>query len=194
MSRTLRLFLAGLVAAIVVAAGVWFLAVPRLTSHVTDTFGQGAYRLETTEGQPFTQASLKGAPAAVFFGYTHCPDACPTTLGEIATWQDELGKTGKRLRVFFVTVDPERDTLDALKDYLSWVPGVVGVSGSRAEMDAAISAFHIYARKIPGDNGEYTMDHTVSLFLFDGQGRMVEPIGYGEDEPRAMAKLRKLME
>lgn len=194
MARSLRLALLGLAATVLVAAGFWAFVLPRVTNHIVDSFGHGDYRLETTQGQPFTEASLTGAPSAVFFGYTHCPDVCPTTLGEIASWQDALGKDGKQLRVFFVTVDPERDTLGVLKDYLSWVPGVVGVSGSRAETDKAIRAFHVYARKIPGDNGEYTMDHTASLFLFDDRGRMVEPIGYGEDEARAMAKLRKLLD
>lgn len=193
MTRTIGLLLALLAAAGIAAAALWVIVSPRVTDAIAANFGQGSYRLETTDGQVFTQDSLKGAPSAVFFGYTHCPDVCPTTLGDIAGWQEELGKTGRKLRVFFVTVDPERDSTAMLRDYVSWVPGVVGISGSRAEIDKAIRAFRIYAQKVPGDDGGYGMDHTALLFLFDAQGRLREPIAYGEDETRALAALHRLL-
>ncbi|MBI1416542.1 MAG: SCO family protein [Limimaricola sp.] len=193
MPRALRLALVGLSLLLVILVGARLLLFPALNTSIADTFGQGDYRLETTDGKPFTFDSLKGAPSAVYFGYTHCPDVCPTTLGDILTWQEALGENGKQLRVFFITVDPERDSLAMLKSYVSWVPGVVGVSGSSEEIAKAIRAFRVYAQKVPGTGGDYGMDHTATLFLFDAQGRLFEPIGYGEGDTRALAKLKRLL-
>jgi protein SCO1/2 len=184
----------GGLAVLAVAALLWTQVIePRLNRSIADTLGEGDYRLSATDGTEFTEASLRGAPSAVFFGFTHCPEVCPTTLGEIAGWQEELAADGKQLRVFFVTVDPERDTTEMLRDYVSWVPGVVGVSGSPDEIAKAIKAFRIFASKVPLDDGGYTMDHSASLLLFDAKGRFVEPIGYGEDPTRAMDKLARLV-
>jgi protein SCO1/2 len=128
----------------------------------------------------------------VFFGFTRCPDVCPTTLGDIATWQEALGEDGP-IRVFFITVDPERDTPEVLADYVSRAPGVTGVTGSPAEIAKAIKAFRIYASKVPLDKGNYTMDHSAMVLLFDENGRLFEPIGYQEDFDRAVDKIRRLM-
>jgi protein SCO1/2 len=184
----------GGLAVLALAALLWTQVIePRLNRSIADTLGEGDYRLSATDGTEFTEASLRGAPSVVFFGFTHCPEVCPTTLGEIAGWQEELAADGKQLRVFFVTVDPERDTTEMLGDYVSWVPGVVGVSGSPDEIAKAIRAFRIFASKVPLDDGSYTMDHSASLLLFDAKGRFVEPIGYGEDTARAMDKLARLV-
>ncbi|WP_323010449.1 SCO family protein [Paracoccus sp. (in: a-proteobacteria)] len=155
--------------------------------------GRGDYQLLATDGAEFTQATLKGQPSAVFFGFTHCPDVCPTTLGDVASWQEELGEDGKKLRVFFVTVDPERDTVDTLREYVSWVPGVIGVSGSLEEITKATKAFRIYSRKSPLEGGDYTMDHSSTMLLFDGNGDYAGLIGYQEDRERALASLRRLL-
>lgn len=188
----LRIALWGL-ALLALAAVLWVRVIaPRLVPSITATLGQGDYALTATDGTTFTQDTLTGTPSAVFFGFTHCPEVCPTTLGDIATWQAELADAGTPLRVFFVTVDPERDTVDVLRDYVSWVPGVLGVSGTRAETDKAIKAFRIYARKVPTDGG-YTMDHSASILLFDRKGRMFEPIGYQEGDTRAMDKIGRLI-
>ncbi|MDF1855742.1 SCO family protein [Pseudooceanicola sp.] len=164
---------------------------PMFAQSLSDTIGPGEYHLTTTKGTAFTEATLRGQPSAVFFGFTHCPEVCPTTLGDIATWKEELGDTVP-LRVFFVTVDPERDTVDQLRDYVSWVPDVQGVSGPREEIDKAIKAFRIYARKVPLEDGDYTMDHSANVLLFDDKGRFFEPIGYQEDYDRALDKIRRL--
>ena len=164
---------------------------PTLQDSLADTIGPGDYHLTTTSGAAFTEDTLKGSPYAVFFGFTHCPEVCPTSLGDIAAFQDELGPEGQ-VRVFFVTVDPERDQLDQLRDYVTWAPGVEGVSGSRAEIDKAIQAFRIYARKVPLEDGGYTMDHSANILLFDRNGRFFEPIGYQEATERAVEKIRRL--
>ncbi|MBT9383409.1 SCO family protein [Pseudooceanicola sp. CBS1P-1] len=188
-----RIALLGLAGCAATALGLWagIVAVsPPDARRLGAVIGRGDYRLQTTEGTPFTEATLKGAPSAVFFGFTHCPEVCPTTLGDIALWQQEL--EGEPLRVFFVTVDPERDTPDTLRDYVSWAPGVTGVSGSRAEIDKAIRAFRVYAAKVPLEDGDYTMDHSANVLLFDGAGAFFGTIGYQEPTERAVATLRRL--
>ena len=194
--RTLRLVLWALV--VVALAGVaWTkFGAPRLET-VTDAgtaqLGQGDYRATATDGTAFTQDSLKGQPSAVFFGFTNCPDVCPTTLGDIASWREELGDQAKDLRVFFVTVDPERDPIDTLREYVSWVPGVIGVSGTPDEMAKVIKAFRIYARKSPSKDGSYSMDHSSTMLLFDRNGEYAGLIGYQEERSRALASLRRLL-
>jgi protein SCO1/2 len=190
--RTALILLWGL-STLALMALIWVQVIaPRLNRSVADTLGQGTYRLAATDGTVFTQETLRGAPSAVFFGFTHCPEVCPTTLGDIAGWQETLGKSGRQLRVYFVTVDPERDSVELLGDYVSWVPGVVGVSGTRAEIDKALKAFRIYSSKVPLDDGGYTMDHSANLLLFDESGRFFEPIGYQEDPVRTEDKLMRL--
>jgi protein SCO1 len=192
-SRSLRLGLNAL-AVLALLLFVWFRwGADWLNSRLGADLGEGDYQLTTTEGAPFTQATLTGMPSAVFFGFTHCPDVCPTTLGEISVWQEELAADADRLRVFFVTVDPERDTAEVLKDYVGWLPNTLGVVGSRAEIDKAIAAFRIYAKKVPLSDGSYTMDHSAYVLLFDEDGQFFEPIGYQEDPTRALAKLRRLL-
>ena len=164
---------------------------PAFETSIADTIGPGDYHLTTTSGTDFTEASLDGSPSAVFFGFTHCPEVCPTSLGDIATWQEELGED-EQLRVYFVTVDPERDSVDLLRDYVSWAPGVEGVSGSPEEIEKALKAFRIYARKVPLEGGDYTMDHSANILLFDKNGRFFEPIGYQEDMDRVLNKIARL--
>lgn len=158
---------------------------------LANSIGPGDYRLTTTSDAVFTEDTLKDGPTAVFFGFTHCPEVCPTSLGDIAAFQDELGPE-EQIRVYFVTVDPERDQLDQLRDYVTWAPGVEGVSGSREEIDKAIRAFRIYARKVPLEDGGYTMDHSANILLFDQNGRFFEPIGYQEETDRAVEKIRRI--
>src|SRR5690606_35868381 len=155
--------------------------------------GRGEYSLTTTEGTEFTQASLKGQPSAVFFGFTHCPDVCPTTLGDVASWQEELGEDGKALRVFFVTVDPERDSVETLREYGWWVPGVIGGSPAAEEVAKGIKAFRFYARKSPMESGDYTMVRSSTMLLVDANGDYAGVIGYQEERERALASLRKLL-
>ena len=194
--RRLRLVLWALVL-IALAGFGWLKFGPSQLGEVADLgttqLGQGDYRLAATDGTEFTQETLKGKPSAVFFGFTHCPDVCPTTLGDIAGWREQLGPDADKLRVFFVTVDPERDSVETLRDYVSWVPGVVGVSGSPEEIAKAVKAFRIYARKVPQEGGSYSMDHSSTMLLFDARGDYAGLIGYREDPERAMASLRRLL-
>ncbi|MBT9386006.1 SCO family protein [Pseudooceanicola sp. CBS1P-1] len=192
MSRTAERLTLGLVGAGLVAAIALLVIEPRIQANKAALLGKGDYQLETTEGTPFTEATLKGAPSAVFFGFTHCPDVCPTTMGDIALWKQDLPQA-EDLKVYFVTVDPARDSLDQLRGYTSWIPGVTGVTGPPQEVRKALSSFDIFANRVDLGNGEYTMDHTSYVMLFDAQGLFVEEIPYQSPAAEAEDKLRNLL-
>ena len=187
-----RLLLLGVatIVALNVAALAWTgFFKPRKDVSILDTLGRGEYALLTTAGTAFTAATLEDGPSIVFFGFTHCPDVCPTTLGDVLTWQERY-PAAKDMDVYFVTVDPERDTAGILGAYLSRVDGVEGVTGSREEVDKAIEAFRIFAARVPLEGGGYTMDHSASVLLFDAQGRYSDRIFYREDPASAVAKIK----
>lgn len=166
---------------------------PRITRDVSEQLGQGDYTLVAADGTTFTEDTLAGEPTAVFFGFTHCPDVCPTTMGDIATWQETLAEEGAEpIRTFFVTVDPERDTPELLADYVSWAPSVTGFSGDPEEVQKAIKAFRIFASKVPLEDGDYTMNHSASVLLFDDKGQYFGVVGYQEDYDRVMERLHEL--
>ena len=154
----------------------------------------GPFNLVDMNGRAVTEKTFAGRPHVIFFGYTHCPDVCPTTLGEYAALKERLGPEAGKVDLLFVTVDPERDTPEVLKDYLSSFGDIVlGLSGNREQIDAAIKAFRIYARKVPGTDGDYGMDHTASSFMFDADGRFRGTIAYMEDQEAALNKLKTLI-
>lgn len=155
--------------------------------------GHGDYQLTTVSGEPFNRESLNGKPSVLFFGFTHCPEVCPTSLAEIASWYEELGEEADDLAAYFVTVDPERDTAGVLSDYVAWTGKVTGVTGEAAEIEKATKAWAVYAAKVPLEDGDYTMDHTASVFLLDKQGEFQGTIAYREDRATALGKLRNLL-
>ena len=134
----------------------------------------GPFRLTDQAGQAVTEKSLIGKPSIVFFGFTHCPDICPTKLFEISEVLRAAETKGETLKALFVTVDPERDTAETMKSYLgSFDPRIVGLTGDRAAVDATIKAYRAYARKVPLKDGDYTMDHTALVYLMDKNGGFV---------------------
>ncbi|AOG06411.1 SCO family protein [Bosea sp. RAC05] len=153
----------------------------------------GAFTLVDHTGKTVTDADYRGKPMAVFFGFTHCPEVCPTTLFEITTRLKKLGPDADKLQVLFITVDPERDTPQQLALYLqSFDPRIVGLSGTREQVDATVAAYKAYAKRIPTDGG-YTMDHTASTYLMDAQGRFRTMVDYHEEEAPALAKMRLVL-
>jgi protein SCO1 len=133
----------------------------------------GPFHLTSTNGSEVTDADFKGHPFLVFFGYTRCPDICPTVLFQISQVLKAMGDD-KRIKALFITVDPERDTPAVMKEYLSSFDSrIIGLSGTRAETDAVEKAYRVYARKAPGHGGDYAMDHTAVVYLMDKQGRFV---------------------
>jgi protein SCO1/2 len=155
----------------------------------------GPFSLTDQHGAAVTEAALKGHPTALFFGYTFCPDVCPTTLFEMTGWLKELGPDADKLKVYFVTVDPERDTQETLASYLSaFDPRIAGLTGSPQAIEKMIKAYRIYARKVPLDGGGYVMDHTASVYLLDDEAVFTGTIDYQEAPDTALAKLRRLIE
>ncbi|PSC06652.1 hypothetical protein SLNSH_02260 [Alsobacter soli] len=134
----------------------------------------GPFRLVNQDGQPVTEAVLKGKPSLIFFGFTHCPDVCPTTLQDVTQLYDALGAKADDLKAFFISVDPERDTPELMKTYLSsFDKRIVGLTGDRPSIDAVQKAYRVFSRKVPMEGGEYTMDHTAIVYLMDKNGRFV---------------------
>jgi protein SCO1/2 len=145
-------------------------------------------------GKPITDQDMKGRPFLVFFGYRHCPDICPTTLFEMSEVMHALGTDADRIGALFVTVDPERDTPAVMKDYLSsFDPHLRGATGDPKAIDAVEKAYRVYAKKVPTDNGDYSMDHTALVYLMDKQGRFVAPFKLNRKPEDAAADLRRYL-
>jgi protein SCO1/2 len=152
----------------------------------------GPFKLVDHNGREVTEQDFKGRPFLVFFGFTHCPDVCPTALFEISEILRALGPEAERTRALFITVDPERDTPAVIKDYLSsFDPHLTGLTGDSAAVAAVAKAYRVYYKKVPLDQGGYTMDHTAIVYLMDKQGRFVSPFSLKRTTEAAAADLRK---
>ena len=155
---------------------------------VTSSIG-GAFRLTAHDGRTVSEKDLTGTPSVVFFGFTHCPDVCPTALFEMTQVYAALGADADKLKTYFVTIDPERDDQALLSLYLSsFDPHIVGLTGSGADVQTMVKAYRVYARKIEDKNGGYTMDHTALVYLMDKQGRFVSSLNL-DRAPEETAKL-----
>jgi protein SCO1/2 len=152
----------------------------------------GPFQLVDQEGRTVTDASYRGKWLLVYFGYTHCPDACPTALNDMAEAIDQLGPLGAKVQAVFITVDPERDTPATLKDYVAaFGPKVVGLSGTPDEIARAAKAYRVYYAKHPGGTpGEYDMDHSSVIYVMDPEGRFVGNFTH-ESEPKQIAERLK---
>ncbi|MCM2503969.1 SCO family protein [Aureimonas altamirensis] len=153
----------------------------------------GPFTLTDTGGEPFTEKNLTGRPAAIFFGFTFCPDICPTTLYELTGLMRELGPQADAIDFVFVSVDWERDGPQQVARYLQAFDGrMIGLSGTQAQVEAAAEAFHIHVRRVPLDDGGYTMDHTASVLLMGPDGRFTGTLDYDEPQETKLQKLRRL--
>ena len=153
----------------------------------------GPFKLTDTAGNPFTEKNLLGRPAAIFFGFTFCPDICPTTLYELAGLMKELGPQADAIDFVFVSVDWERDGPQQVSRYLqSFDERMIGLSGTQAQVEAAADAFRIHVRRVPLDDGGYTMDHTASVLLMGPDGRFTGTLDYDEPAETKLGKLRRL--
>lgn len=144
-------------------------------------------------GEPISEQAFRGQPTAVFFGFTHCPEICPTTVYEMEGWFAQLGDAASNIDAYFVTIDPERDTPEMLASYMtSFGNRVKGITGEPEAVREMARGFGAYFNRIDLDEGDYTMDHTASIFLLDSNGAFRKTIAYGENPDTAMAKLREL--
>jgi protein SCO1 len=190
--KQVRIILWSLVVVAAIGATALFIFAP--PKNPQTGFGGGSYTLVDHRGNAVDQTMLVGHPSVLFFGYTHCPDVCPTTMGEMAAWFEALGDDAKDLRGYFVTVDPERDTPEIVAGYAGWVSDkMTGVTGTPEEIAKIVKAWGVLAEKVPGEGADYTMNHTASVFLVNSKGEFEGTIAYQEDQDTALAKIRKLI-
>ncbi|WP_275783462.1 SCO family protein [Pararhizobium gei] len=196
--KTFRIILWAAVAVVAAVLG-W------LTFQMTMSKGEIAagpfgvpFELVSQTGQPITEKAFTGKPTALFFGFTHCPEVCPTTLFELNGWLEKVDPDQTKLQAYFISVDPERDTPEILGQYVSNVSKrITGISGPPDKVMDMVKGFRVYARKVPLDekqpDGDYTMDHTASVFLLDSEGKFTGTIAYGENPDTAVKKLENLI-
>jgi protein SCO1/2 len=154
----------------------------------------GSFQLTDQNGQAVTEKNMQGQPTLIFFGFTHCPDVCPTSLFEMSEVLRAMGKDADRVNAYFISVDPERDTTEAMKDYLSsFDPHLKGLTGNPDQVAKVISAYRVYARKVPLKDGDYTMDHTALIYLMDRGGRFVSPFNLKRTPDQAAADLKNYL-
>ena len=197
-ARTTRLLLVVAAFAVGLASvlAVVLLVAGRVPAPITTTASAvgGPFHLVDQNGKPRTEEDLRGHPFLVFFGFTHCPDVCPTTLFEVSEVLRNLGPDAGGARALFVTVDPERDTPEKLKDYLSsFDPHLIGLTGGPDAIERVLKAYRVYYKKVPAEGGGYTMDHTALVYLMDKQGRFVAPFNLKRRPEESAADLRRYL-
>ena len=173
---------------------VVFLAMGGVRSVTQPAAIGGPFQLTDQNGKTVTDMDLKGKPTLIFFGYTHCPDVCPTSLFEISEVLRAMGKDVGRVNAYFISVDPERDTPSTMKDYLSsFDPHLEGLSGDPAEITRVLTEYRVYAKKVPLKDGDYTMDHTALIYLMDRDGHFVSPFNLKRSPEEAAADLKRYL-
>jgi protein SCO1 len=196
--KTLRIALWIACAVMAAVLGWLTLEVTRSNKDIAEGPFGVPFTLVAQNGQPITEKAFQDKPTALFFGFTHCPEVCPTTLFELNGWLHQVDPDGTKMNAYFITVDPERDPPELLGRYVSNVTDrVTGISGDPGKIADVVKGFRVYARKVPVDekdpNGDYTMDHTASVFLLNKGGRFAGTIAYGENPDAAMKKLENLI-
>ena len=154
------------------------------------------FELTDQNGQRRKLADFRGKVVSIFFGYTQCPDVCPTTLAEMKEVREKLGPEASRLQVVFITVDPERDTPSLLKNYLAaFDPSFIGLTGTPEEIAAVAKDFKVFYEKVPGKNpGEYTMNHTAGSYVYDASGHIRLFVRHGQGPEVLAGDLKTLLE
>lgn len=154
----------------------------------------GDFTLTRANGDTFSSAELKGHPYILFFGFTHCPDICPTTLLEITKHLEAVGPAADNLKVLFVSVDPERDTPESMAQYMSsFDPRIIGLTGTPEQITKVGKLYRAFYEKVPQEGGDYTMNHTATVFLFDANGALQSTLSWQEDEATREAKIKRLV-
>ena len=186
-----------MVGAIAVAAGataLWMGLALRAQVQSGATKIGGPFTLVDDTGAQVSEADLKGKSTVMYFGYTFCPEVCPTTLTDLAQWMQMIGQDADRLNYVFVTVDPERDTPKVMHDYVSaFDPRIRGLTGTSEQIAKVTKEYGVYYKRIPTSDGGYVMDHSAVLYMMDPKGKFVGVIPYQEDTAKAVAKLKKLV-
>jgi protein SCO1/2 len=195
-NRTTRLLLilGAFLAGLVLCFAVVLIVTGRGPSPLANTSAAigGPFQLIDQNGKPISDRDLKGHPSLVFFGFTHCPEVCPTTLFDISEILNKLGSDAAKVNAVFITVDPERDTPATLKDYLaSFNPRLIGVGGDADRLAAVAKEYRVYYKKVPLKDGDYTMDHTAIVYLMNKNGQFVAPFSLKRRPEDAASDLRR---
>jgi protein SCO1/2 len=194
--RTLRIIRAATIAsiaALVTAVTVFSLMPPPAKQQAESVPIGGPFELLDQDGTKVTDKTFAGKASVIFFGYTSCPDACPTTLSDLSAWLNAIGRDADKLNVLFISVDPERDTPAHLKEYLSsFDPRIRGLTGTEEQVAAVTKAYRAYYKRISLEDGDYAMDHTAVIYLMDRAGKFVNPISLRADDKVAIERLRQL--
>jgi protein SCO1/2 len=187
----MRYILTGIL--VVMAAAIGFITFQWYEARYSGEAYGAPFSLVDQNGAAITEAAFRGHPSALFFGFTNCPEICPTTLFELDGWLKQLGDQGKDIHAYFITIDPERDTVDVMRNYVGNVSSrILGITGEPDKVEEMAKAFGIYFKKVELDSGDYTMDHTASVLLLDSAGAFAGTIAYGEKPETAIAKLKRL--
>jgi protein SCO1/2 len=190
--KTVRILLWILVALAVAGVAVLLLRQPVSETAQTEVKLGGPFTLTGADGRTFSSTALAGKPYAIFFGFTHCPDVCPTTLARMVRLRRQLAAGPEPLRIVFVSVDPERDGPAELRNYLSLFPEpIIGLTGTQPRIDHAKRQFGIFSQKVPDQDGGYTVDHSAGVLLFDRNGDFVATISAEENDRVALDKLKR---
>lgn len=153
----------------------------------------GPFTLVDTSGRTVTDADLLGKPSVIYFGFTYCPEVCPTTLAAMSAWIKALGPDAGKFNFAFVSIDPGRDTPKQMKLYLSsFDPHIQGLTGTPAQVAQIATAYHVYYQKVSLPDGGYTMDHSSAVYLMDDRGRYAGVITYQEPSAQAVGQLQAL--
>lgn len=183
-------------AAFTLGLGAWMSPEPDApASRLPLPLDRMTWRLTDDRGQPVTPQDWLGRASVVFFGFTWCPDVCPTTLMDISDWLEDLGPDADRLAVSLVTVDPARDTPEVLAEYVAnFDPRIRGLTGTEDQTARVAEEFRAFYERIPSEDGDYTMNHTAGVFLFRPDGRLASVIDFHEDRSFAVPKIRRALE
>jgi protein SCO1/2 len=162
-------------------------------SAYANSFG-GPFTLTAPDGTVVTEKTLAGKPYAIFFGFTRCPDVCPTSLARMAALRKRLGADGMNFNIVFVSVDPEHDKPADLGNYVAlFGTPIMGLTGTDAQIAAIKKSYGVYSAKVPQPGGDYTIDHTAAIYLMTAQGEFSGTIDHQESEATALEKLKRLV-
>lgn len=191
--RTIRIVLWALVAVAGIGATTLYLYRPAQTQAGEAIYAR-PFELVNQDGEKVTQADYLGKPSAWFYGFTFCPDVCPTALSDMSAIMEALGPDADNLNVIFVTVDPERDTAEIMKDYVDYFdPRIIGVTGSLDAISAMAKDRYIFFEKVPMEGGDYTMEHQASVQLVDANGAFFGTLAAEESFDVRLAKVKRLL-
>jgi protein SCO1 len=191
--RWIIIAMAGVAGFAVTALAIVFAVGAGKTGHIGVASIGGPFTLVDDTGKLVSDKTLAGKPYAIYFGYTYCPEVCPTTLFDLTRWIKKLGPDADKLNYVFVTVDPERDTPKLMRAYLSsFDKHIRGFTGTPAQIAKIAGEYRVYYKKVPTSDGSYVMDHSSMIYLMDADERFDTVITYQEKDASAVSKLKAL--